>query len=328
MQVLINIKLSIISTIVVAVVAAAGLAHAQRNYPSKPIRLIVPATAGGTPDIQARLIASELSKQMGQQVVVDNRGGASGILGYEVIAKAAPDGYTFGYAAFPFITIPSVFAKLPYDTARDFQPVVLQVSGANLLTVTPALAVRSAQELVEYARAQPDKLSYGGTGGGASNQLALELFKIMTGTQIVQVSYKGIQQAITDTIAGQVHIFCDSMPSILPHVRAGRLRALGVTSLKRWPNVPDIPTIAESGVPGYEMVTSSGYLLPARTPRDIVLRLNAEINKALTSPAVSEKFAANGSVIAGGTPEQFVEHLRRETAKWAGVIKTAGIKPQ
>jgi len=294
----------------------------------KPIRLIVPSAAGGTPDLQARLLANELSKQMGQQVVVDNRGGASGIVGYETIARAAPDGYTFGYATFSFITIPSVFAKLPYDTERDFAPVVRNSSSPNLLTVSPALPVRSVQELVEYARAQPGKLSYGSAGAGTSQQLSLELFKIMTGTQIVQVSYKGIQQATTDAIAGQVHIICDNSTSILPHIRAGRLRAIGVTSLIRTPVAPDIPTIAESGVPGYEMAPSSGYVMPAHTPRDIVLRLNAEINKALRSPVVSEKFVAAGSTIAGGTPGQFAEHVRRETAKWAEVIKAAGIKPQ
>ena len=298
------------------------------EYPTKPIRLIVPSAAGGTPDIQARLIASELTKQMGQQVVVDNRGGASGIISYEVIAKAAPDGYTLGYAAFPFITNPLMFTKLPYDTAKDFQPLVRQIFGPNLLAVSPALPVKTVQALVDYARAQPGKLSYGSVGAGASQQLSIELLKKMTGTQIVQVTYKGMQQAITDVIAGQVHIVCENLPSILPHIRAERLRALGVTTLKRSSILPDIPTISESGVAGYEVAISSGYILPARTSRDIVLRLNTEINKALTSPSVAEKFAATSVVITGGTPEQFAEHLRRETAKWAGVIKTAGIKPQ
>jgi len=301
---------------------------AAQSYPTKPIRLIVPSAPGGSPDFHARLIAIELSRQMGQSVVVDNRAGASGIIGLDVIAKAAPDGYTLGYSPFNFITNSIVFAKLPYDAAKDFQPVVLQNTGANLLAVTPTLPVHSVQELVEYARAQPGKLSYGTLGGGASTLLAVELFKIMTNTQIVQVSYKSVQQAITDTIAGQVQIICDNMPSISPHVRAGRLRALGITTLKRSLAMPDIPTIAEAGLPGFEVATSSGYLLPARTPHDIVLRLNSEINKALSSAAVSEKFAANGTVIAGGTPEQFAEFLRRETTKWAGVIKAAGIKPQ
>jgi tripartite-type tricarboxylate transporter receptor subunit TctC len=203
------------------------------DYPAKSIRLIIPSSPGGAPDIFGRLIAGELGKQMGQQVVVDNRPGASGIIGFEAMAKAPPDGYTFGYQTFPFVTNPSGYAKLPYDTARDFQPVVRQGSNAGLMTVTPSLPVQSVRELIEYARAQPGKLSYGSNGGTASNALIIELLKVMTGTQIVQVSYKGMQQAITDTIAGQVHIVCDSVSSISAHTRSGRLRVLAVSTLKR-----------------------------------------------------------------------------------------------
>jgi tripartite-type tricarboxylate transporter receptor subunit TctC len=298
------------------------------EYPTKSIRLIVPSGPGGAPDIQSRLIANELNKTMGQQVIVDNRGGVNGAVGYPMIARAAPDGYTLGYQTFLFITAPVLVLNLPYNPATDFQPVVQQLFGVNLMTVTPALPVRSVQELIAYARAQPGKLSYGGISLGGAQSLSAELFKVMSGTQIVQVSYKAIQQAITDVIAGQVHIVFDDPPSILPHVRAGRVRAFGVTTLKRSPIMPEIPTIAEAGLPGYEMTPSSGYLLPAGTPRDIVVRLNSEINKALKSPTVSEKFTANGTVIAGGTPEHYAEHLKREAAKWAGVIKAAGITPQ
>jgi tripartite-type tricarboxylate transporter receptor subunit TctC len=260
-------------------------------------------------------------------VVVDNRPGASGIIGFEAIAKAAPDGYTLGYQIFSFMTNPSAYVKLPYDTEKDFQPVVRQGANAGLMTVTPSLPVKSVRELIDYARAHPGKLSYGATGATSTNALGMDLFKVATGTQIVQVLYKGIQQAITDTIAGQVHIVCDSMSSIAPHVHAGCLRALGVTTVKRLPIMPDMPTIAEAGLPGFEIGASNGYLLPARAPRDIVLRLNAEMNKALVSPAVSEKFLANGSLVGGGTPELFADYLRRETVKWAGAIKAAGIKP-
>jgi tripartite-type tricarboxylate transporter receptor subunit TctC len=301
---------------------------AAAEYPAKPIRLIVPAAAGNSADIYARLIASELAKGMGQQVVVDNRPGASGIIGFEALAKAVPDGYTFGYQTFPFVTNTALFSKLPYDMAKDFQPVVLQSAGASLLTVTPTLPVRAVRELIEYARRNPGKLSYGGVGAGGGATLGAELFKLMTGTQIEQVTYKGRQQAITDVIAGQVHMIFDDPPSILPHIRAGRLRVIGVTALKRLPTIPDVPTIAEAGVPGFEMTGSNGYILPARTPRGIVTRLNAEINKALMSPLVTEKFAADSSLMGGGTPEQFAVILKRETVKWAGVIKAAGIKPQ
>ena len=298
------------------------------DYPTKPIRLIVPSAAGGSPDTTARLMANELNRQMGQQVVVDNRPGASGVIGFEMIARALPDGYTLGYAVFPIATNPSLFEKLPYDSVRDFQPVVHQLFGANLLAVATSLPIRSVKELIEHARANPDKLSYGSTGSGSTNQLSVELLKIMTQTRIVQVSYKAIQQAIADTMAGQVHLVSDNMSSILPHAKAGRVRAIGVTSLNRSPAVPDIPTIDESGIPGYEFTIWSGYVVPAQVTREIVLRLNAEINKALNSPAIQEKFAIAGYMSVGGTPEQFAEHLRRETAKWADLIRSAGIKPQ
>ncbi|MEA3154127.1 MAG: hypothetical protein QOK44_1716 [Betaproteobacteria bacterium] len=311
--------------VVPAILLLVSTAFGQ-GYPTKPIRLVVPSAAGGTPDIQARIIANELGKQMGQQVVVDNRGGASGIIGYEVIAKSAPDGYTLGYSAFTFITNPLTYSKLSYDSAKDFQPIIRQVSGTNIVSVTPALPVRSARELVGLARAEPRKLSYGANGGGSSQQLSLELLKNMTGTQITQVYYKAIQQAIADTIGGQIQVVCDNSPSILPHVLSGRLRAIGVTGLNRIPAAPDIPTIAEQGFPGYEMAPSSGYMFPARTPREIVLRMNAELNKALQSPRFAETVVPSGSTVTGGTPEQFAEHIRRETLKWGAVIKAAGIK--
>jgi tripartite-type tricarboxylate transporter receptor subunit TctC len=314
-------RLFVVPAILLIVSTAFGQA-----YPTKSIRLVVPSAAGGTPDIQARIIANELGKQMGQQVVVDNRAGASGIVGYEVIAKSAPDGYTLGYSAFTFITNSLTYSKLSYDAAKDFQPIIRQVSGTNIVSVTPALPVRSARELVELARAEPRKLSYGANGGGSSQQLSLELLKNMSGTQITQVYYKAIQQAIADTIGGQIQVVCDNSPSILPHVLSGRLRAIGVTGLNRIPAAPDIPTIAEQGFPGYEMAPSSGYMFPARTPREIVLRMNAELNKALQSPRFAETVVPSGSTVTGGTPEQFAEHIRRETVKWGAVIKTAGIK--
>jgi tripartite-type tricarboxylate transporter receptor subunit TctC len=311
--------------VVLAILLLVSTAFGQ-GYPTKPIRLVVPSAAGGTPDIQARIIANELGRQTGQQVVVDNRGGASGIIGYEVIAKSAPDGYTLGYSAFTFITNSLTYSKLSYDSAKDFQPIIRQVSGTNIVGVTPALPVRSARELVELARAEPRKLSYGANGGGSSQQLSIELLKNMTGTQITQVYYKAIQQAIADTIGGQIQVVCDNSPSILPHVLSGRLRAIGVTGLNRIPAAPDIPTIAEQGFPGYEMAPSSGYMFPARTPREIVLRMNAELNKALQSPRFAETVVPSGSTVTGGTPEQFAEHIRRETLKWGAVIKAAGIK--
>ncbi len=297
-------------------------------YPSKPIRLIVPSAAGGAPDIGARSLASELGKQMGQQVVVDNRPGASAIIGLEMIARAAPDGYTFGYISNAVATNPGLYLKLPYDFAKDFQPVIHATSGLNLLAVTPSLPVRTVRELIELARARPGVLSYGSSGIGTSPHLAMELLKSMTGTHLVHISYKGAQQAITDVIGGQIPIVCEVISTILPHVRGGRVRALGVTSLTRLPLAPELPTLDEAGLPGFEITNWSGYALPARVPRDIVLRLNAEINQAQLSPFGSKAIVDRGATIVGGTPEQFAEHVRRETQKFGKLIKSAGIKPQ
>jgi tripartite-type tricarboxylate transporter receptor subunit TctC len=301
---------------------------ASQSYPNKPIRLIAPFETGGATDISVRNLASQLGSQLGQQVVVDNRPGASGIIGTEMIARVAPDGYVFGYLAAPFATNPSIYAKLPYDSARDFQPIILFSSAQSLLAVTPTLSIRSVKELIEYARAKPDTLSFGSGAPGTISFLSVELFKSMTATRIVSVSYKGPQQAITDVIGGQIHLVCDFMSSILPQVQSGRVRALGVTSMKRSPMVPEVPTLNEAGVLGYEVTGWGGYALPARAPRAIVLRLNAEINKALLSPSVSRSITERGSTPIGGTPEQFVEHIRTETERWGKVIKAAGIKPQ
>ena len=259
-------------------VLACDVVHAQA-CPSRPIRLIVASAPGGNPDINSRNLANELGKQLGQQIVIENRPGASGIIGYEALARATPDGYTLGYISNLVATNPSLYAKLPYDFHRDFQPLLLYLTGLNLLTVTPSLPVRSVKELIEYAKANPGKLSYGTSGVGASPHLAMELFKTMTGTEIVHVGYKGTQQAITDLIGGQIDVVCDNVGPLLPLVRAGRLRGLGVTALKRSPVLPDLPTLDEAGIPGYELITWGGLAVPAQVPRDIARRLNEEINK-------------------------------------------------
>lgn len=299
-----------------------------QDYPAKPLRIIVASAPGGAPDMAARALANELGSQVGQQVVVDNRPGAGGVIGWELLARAAPDGYTFGYISNGFVTTPSMFAKPPYDSAKDFQPVISYGSNSNLLTVTPALPVRSLRELIKLARTKPGTLSYGSTGNGTAMHLSVELLKGATAIDMVHVTYKGLSQAHTDLISGQIEVLSDVVYTILPHVKAGRVRALAVTSLKRSPVAPEVPTFDESGVPGYEVTNWSGYSFPARTPRDFVLRLNAEINKALSSPSISKGLADRGSVAAGGTPEQFADFLRRETEKWGKVIKAAGIKPQ
>jgi tripartite-type tricarboxylate transporter receptor subunit TctC len=310
-----------------AVVLVPALASAQA-YPSRPLRMIVPSAPGGSPDINARELANELTKQMGQQVVVENRPGASGILGYEALARATPDGHTFAYISNFIATNPTLYNKLSYDFFRDFQPVIFYFRGLNILTVSPALPVRSPKELIDLARANAGKLTFGSSGVGATPHLSMELFKTMTGTQIVHVPYKGTQQAVTDVIAGQIDILCDNMASLLPLVKANRIRALAVTSLKRSPAMPDLPTLDESGLPGYELTGWSGMAVPAGTARTTVMRLNAEINKALESAAVQKGMASRGGSGVGGTPEQFGEHVRKETERLGKLVKAIGIKPQ
>jgi len=299
---------------------------AAAKYPARPIRFIVPSAPGGTPDIIARVLASELGKQMGQQIVVDNRAGAGGAIGMQMLAKAAPDGYTIGYAPISALAINPNLMRLPYDSDKDFKMVAQLVFGLHLLTVTPSLPVRSVQELIDYAKNNPGQLSYGSSGSGSTQHVGMEMFKLMSGTQIVHVPYKAIQQAITEVIGGRVHVVFDNLASMGPHVRAGRVRALGVTSLKRTPAFPELPTISEAGIPGFEVTTWSGVVVPAGVPKALVARLNAEINKALASPMAKEKLAGSGYELVGGTPEQFTELVRRETAKWADVIKRTGAK--
>lgn len=299
-----------------------------QNYPIRPVRLIVAAVAGSSPDIFARSFASELSLQLGKQVVVGNRPGASGIIGYEMLARAPSDGYTLGYVTNIFTTNPSMFSKLPYDSASDFQPIILMAAGASVLTVSPLLPVRSVRELIEQARVKPGALSFGSAGVGSAQHLTMELLKFQTNTNMLHVSYKGTQQAITDVISGQVHIVCENASVMLPYIRSNRVHALGVTSLRRLAVLPEVPTLDEAGIAGYEHTGWSGFSFPARAPRELVLRLNSELNKALFSPAVLKGIADRGATPIGGTPEQFTDQLRKETGKWAKVIKAAGIKPQ
>jgi tripartite-type tricarboxylate transporter receptor subunit TctC len=322
-----TVKASVAFFVLTGSIVTAGLSAAQ-NYPSRPIRLIVSAASGGPSDIAARNLANELGAQLGQQVVVDNRPGVGGIIGYEMLTHAAPDGYTVGYIGSPFAANPSMYANIPYDSAKDFQPIILFGSNANLLAVTPSLPIRSVKELIEQARAKPGTLSFAGNGFGSPQYLSMELLKFSTGINIVHIPYKGSSQAITDVIGGQINMVCDVISSILPHVRGGRVRALAVTSLKRSLVVPEVPTINEAGIPGYEITNWGGYSFPAGTPRALVLRLNSELNKAMLSPPLLKAIADRGGTPIGGTPEQFADHIRKEIEKWGKVIKAAGITAQ
>jgi tripartite-type tricarboxylate transporter receptor subunit TctC len=308
--------------------AAADIQAQSQPYPSRPLRIIVPSAPGGSPDITTREMAAELMKQLGQSIVVENRVGASGIIGLEALARATSDGYTIGMPAFPVATNPSMFANLPYDFFRDFAPIIYYFLGANVVTVSAASPFKSIKELIDYAKANPGKLTFGSSGVGNTPHLAMELFKSMTGTQLTHVPYKGTQMAATDVLGGQIDILADNIASLISLVQNGRLRALAVTTLKRSPALPGLPALDELGLKGYEMAGWMGVIAPKATPRAIVLKLNAEINKVLKSPTVIKGLADRGSTPIGGTPEEFGEHVRAETAKMSKLLKDLGVKPQ
>jgi len=300
---------------------------AQAEYPERPIRLVISSAAGGSPDIVTRILATELVKQMGQQIVIDNRPGGAQTIGTDMVVHATPDGYTIGYANVVTLAInKSLLPKQPYDPDKDLVLIGQFLSTFNLLAVTNTLPVKSVRELIDYAKRNPGKLLNASAGNGTTGHLGGELFKIMTGTQIVHVPYKGSPQGIQDLIAGQVQLMFDNLTSISQHVRAGKVRGLGVSSLKRTPVFPDIPTISEAGVPGYETNAWGGLVVPVGTPRTIVLKLNAEVNKALQSPALKERYAQIEAEPVGGTPEEFAAYVKKETAKWADVVKKSGAK--
>jgi tripartite-type tricarboxylate transporter receptor subunit TctC len=304
----------------------AAAAPSPGDYPNRPIRLVVPSAPGGTPDIISRVVGAELTRQMGQQVVVDNRPGANGAIGLYILARSPADGYTIGYGPVSAVAVNPSVTKLQYDPQKDIQPVVQLVYGMHILTVNPSLPIKSVQDLVDHAKANPNKLSFGSSGSGSTQHVGMEMFKMMTGTQMVHVPYKAIQTAITEVIAGRVQLTFDNLASMTPHVKAGRVRALGVTGLRRAPAVPDLPTIAEAGVPGFEVTTWSGVVVPSGVPRPIIERLNSEVNTALVSASAKEKLGSLGYDLVGGSTEQFTKLVRSEIAKWADVVKRTGAK--
>ena len=309
-----------------AVLAAAGAA--AQNYPSKPIRLIVPSAPGGGTDISARIIAPELSKLLGQQIVVENRSGAGTMIGSEAVAKAQPDGYTLLMGISTLAINPAIYRKVPYDALRDLAPISQAVTLPNVIVGHPSLPARNVKELVALARSRPGQLNFSSAGVGTSPHLSVELFLVMTKTKMVHIPYKGSGPAAVDLIAGQVQLMAPNMLTAYPHIKSGRMRAYGVTSLKRTAGAPEIPTIAEAGVPGYEAVQWYGVLAPANTPRPIITRLHGDIVKVLQQPNVKELLGKDGAEPVGSTPEQFAAFIKAETAKWAKVVKDAGIQPE
>lgn len=319
-----NISCSICAVLSVALPLPLAAAQA---YPDKPIRVIVPVPAGGTPDVVARMVAPGLSTLLGQQLVIDNRGGAGGLIGAELAARAVPDGYTVFFSSPGSLTIlPHLQKQVAYDTLKDFAPISLVSIGPFLLITHPSVPARTVKELIALARAEPGKLNYASAGNGAANHLAMELFKSMAGVNITHVPYKGAPQAVTDLIGGSVNLMFNSIPPVLQHIKTGRLRLLAVASAKRSPQLPDVPTVSEAGVPGYEAITWFGLLAPAKTPKPIIARLNDVMVKVVHAPDLKSQLEIQGYDPVGSSPEEFAAFIRAESEKYATVVKFSGAK--
>lgn len=320
-------KRSALAAGLVVLVFSAEAVLAQA-YPNRPIRLVVASTPGGASDILARMLAQKLSEDLVQQVVVDNRGGASGVIGTDIVAKAAPDGYTLLIIQ-PSLTInPSMIRKLPYDAQRDFAPISLTVDAAQMMTVNPSVPAKNVKDLIALAKAKPGQIMFGSPGIGTSPHLTAELFKLTAGVDMPQVLFKGSGMAYVSLMSGEVSVAFATVLSAMPHVKGGKIRPLGVTTARRVAAVPDVPTIAESGLPGFETSQWFGFLAPARTPRPVIDRLHESIRRGSTSPDVQERLTAQGVDVVNRTPEEFAAVIQRELVQWAKVIKAAGIKPE
>ncbi len=306
------------------IAAAVSLSALAQGYPSKPVRLIVPTPPGGGTDVLARMIAQRLTEALGKSVVVDNRPAVDGIVGAEIVARAAPDGYSLLFISNSIAINVALGRKLPYDTLKDFAPITQTANQQLLLVVHPSLPVKTVRELVEYLKARPGKFNYG--SGSNTNALPMELFKKMTATDIQHIPYKGGGPMVNDLLGGHVHLAMGGTVSVIPHVKAGKLRALGIGALKRSAFLPDVPTIAEAGVPGYQAVLWTGMFAPAKTPRSIIERLNKEVVRILHVPDFRERVSSLGSDVVGSTPDELGKFLASEIGKWAEVAKIAGFK--
>ncbi|AGU53537.1 putative Bug-like extra-cytoplasmic solute receptor, TTT family [Variovorax paradoxus B4] len=307
--------------------ATASVVHADpASYPTKPVRLIVPFAPGGSTDVLARLLAAALSPELGQPVIVENKAGAGGNIGGDYVAKSAPDGYTLLIAAAgPTVINPSLYARMPYDPAKDLRPVTLLIQEPNLMAVNPKVPAKTVTEFIAYARSRPKEVSFGSAGNGSPSHLAGEWFNQLTGTTMVHVPYKGTGPAMNDLLAGQIAMMIDNMPALWPHVQSGRLRALAVSTDKRATVAPDVPTISES-VKGFSFGAWKGLMVPAATPTAIVERLHAATTKALEKPELRNRLVALGAEPVGNTPAQFAAVIKTETASWAALVKSTGTK--
>jgi tripartite-type tricarboxylate transporter receptor subunit TctC len=318
---------AVLATTLLACAPGALGAAAPAVYPDRPIRLIVPQAAGSASDTIARIVALELTRQLSQQVVVDNRPGGALTIGMEMVARATPDGYTMGYAPVGALAIsPNLVSKVPYNVLKDFQPLGQTANGHMLLAASQASPLKSVRDVIDFARQNPGKLSNASSGNGTPGHVGFELFKTMTGIRIVHVPYKGGAAGIADLIGGQIQLMMEGLNSITPHAKAGRVRGLAVSGARRSQALPDLPTIAEAGVPGYEASTWNGIVGPVGLQRAVIVRLNAEINKALATQAVKDRFAAIGAEPAPGTPEQFGRLIATEYVKWGEVVRRSGAK--
>jgi tripartite-type tricarboxylate transporter receptor subunit TctC len=304
-----------------------GAAFAQ-GYPSKPVRVVVPSSAGGGTDIVARIIAPELSKRLGQQVVIDNRPGAGTMIGIEIAAKSPADGYTLLMGLSTLAINSALYKKVPYDPQRDFAPITQAVSSASIIVVHPSVPVKTLKELIAFSRARPGQLNYASAGNGTYPHMTMELLLSMANLKMVHIPYKGTAPAMIDMLAGQVATMAATVLTGMPHIRSGRLRPIGITSLERAGAAPEIPTIAEGGLPGYESVQWYGVLAPAKTPREIVTRLHAEVTGVLKQPEIKSRLAADGADTVGSSPEAFARYIQSELVKWAKVARDAGLQPE
>lgn len=318
-------KFSKFSVLCVALAAAPLFANAAQPYPDRPVRLVVGFPPGGAADILGRIAAQQLTERIGQQVVVDNRGGAGGLVATEIAARGLPDGYTLLFTSIPHVINPHLYKKVQYDAIKDFTPIVQFVAVPLMMAANTALPAKSVKELIAYAKSRPGQINYASAGAGSSSHLAMELFKTMAGVEMNHIPYKGTGPLITDLISGQVGVTIASAVPLSPQVRSGKLRGMAVTGPKRSPSFPDLPAIAET-VPGYEVVNWFGILAPAGTPAAIITRINAELNKGLTAQNVKDILHVQGADAVGGTPEEFAKVIRADFSKWAKVVKDSGAR--
>ena len=319
-----NVRKELVRTALAALLLSAAACAWAQAYPSRVVRVVVPLGSGGTTDVPGRIVAQRLSAALGQQFIVENKAGAGGTIGADFVAKSKPDGYTLLLTATPHVITANLYKNLPYNALTDFAPVIRVASGPYVLTVHPSLGVGSVRELIALAKTQPGKIDYASSGNGSAQHLVGAMFAYMAGIQLTHVPYKGSSQAQQDLVAGMVKVGFPGTPIVIPHVKSGRLKALAVTTAQRSPHMPDVPTIAEAGVPGYEALVWVGLLAPAGTPPEIVARLNSEITKLLRAPDVQQLLASSGVDPTPTTPEEFGAYLKNEFDKWGKVVRDSG----